>query len=89
MYKQSILSPTSCIEKKFIYFFLILCSNILMQFIGYILIVFAAADFLAGNFGNVNLTSFLGPASQFSPIILGVIGVALVNMGGSKKPPMD
>ena len=25
-----------------------------MQFIGYILIVFAAADFLAGNFGNVN-----------------------------------
>ena len=66
-----------------------MCSITLMQFVGYILIVFAAADFLAGNFGNVNLTSFLGPASQFSPIILGVIGVALVNMGGSNKPPMD
>ena len=60
-----------------------------MQIVGYILIVFAAADFLAGNFGNVNLTYFLGAASQFSPIILGVLGVALVNMGGSKKPPMD
>ena len=28
---------------------------------------------------GVNLTSFLGPASRFSPIVLGLIGGALIN----------
>ena len=54
-----------------------------MQAIGYIFIVFAAADFLAGNFGNMNLTSFLGPLSSFSPLIFGGIGALLI--GANKK----
>ena len=53
--------------------------NNLLQIIGYVLIVFAAADFLAGNFGNMNLTYFLGSVSQYSPIIFGLIGAALIN----------
>ncbi len=55
-----------------------------MQAIGYIFIVFAAADFLAGNFGNMNLTYFLGPVSSFSPLIFGGIGAALVSAGNKK-----
>ena len=30
---------------------------------------------------NYNLTSFLGDASRFSPIVIGLIGGALVNFG--------
>ena len=52
---------------------------LLMKYIGYIFVAFAAADFLAGNFGNMNLTYFLGSVSQYSPIIFGLIGAALIN----------
>jgi hypothetical protein len=31
------------------------------------------------SFAGVNLTSFLGPASRFSPLVLGFIGSALLN----------
>ena len=55
-----------------------------MQVIGYIFIAFAAAEFLAGNFGNMNLTYFLGPVSSFSPIIFGLIGAGLVSAGNKK-----
>ena len=55
-----------------------------MQAIGYIFIAFAAADFLAGNFGNMNLTYFLGPVSSFSPLIFGGIGALLVSSGDKK-----
>ena len=48
--------------------------------IGGLLIAFAIADF-AMSYAGTNLTSFLGPASRFSPIILGVIGSALLNVG--------
>ena len=42
------------------------------------LIIFAAADFLLGNFGDINLTPFL-PAgiSSFSPLIIGGMGALL------------
>jgi hypothetical protein len=50
-----------------------------MKYIGYIFVAFAAADFLAGNFGKMNLTYFLGSVSQYSPIIFGLIGAALIN----------
>tara|TARA_B100001175_G_scaffold314396_1_gene323673 strand:+ start:1861 stop:2037 length:177 start_codon:yes stop_codon:yes gene_type:complete len=49
--------------------------------IGYVLIVFAAADFLLGNFAGINLTPFLPPAiSSFSPIIIGGIGIVLTRV---------
>ena len=48
--------------------------------IGGLLIAFAIADF-AMSYAGTNLTSFLGPASRFSPIIFGVIGTVLFNAG--------
>ena len=52
-----------------------------MQIIGYILIALGVIDFLLGNFGNVNLTGFMGPVSSFSPIILIVVGGLLTRVG--------
>tara|TARA_B100000900_G_C20340167_1_gene617853 strand:+ start:524 stop:688 length:165 start_codon:yes stop_codon:yes gene_type:complete len=52
-----------------------------MEIIGYILIILGVADFLLGNFGNINLTGFMGPLSSFSPIILIVIGGLLTRIG--------
>ena len=49
-----------------------------LPIIGGIMIAFAFVDF-ALSYGGVNLTSFLGPASRFSPIVLGLIGGALLN----------
>ena len=51
-----------------------------MQIIGYILIALGVIDFLLGNFGNVNLTGFMGAASSFSPIILIVVGGLLTRV---------
>ena len=48
------------------------------EIIGYILIVAGVADFLLGNFGQINLTYFLGPLSTFSPFILGGLGVLIL-----------
>tara|TARA_B100001996_G_C18594371_1_gene567286 strand:+ start:179 stop:343 length:165 start_codon:yes stop_codon:yes gene_type:complete len=49
-----------------------------MQGIGSILIIFAIADFILSYMG-VNLTPFLPDGiSRFSPIIIGLIGGALV-----------
>ena len=46
--------------------------------IGYIFIFAGVADFLLGNFANINLTPFLPPAiSSFSPLIIGAIGALL------------
>ena len=68
-----------------------------MQIVGYILIALGAIDFLIGNFGDINLTGFLGPVSSFSPIILiaivpntkGYMGALMLNkndltFGGAK-----
>ena len=49
-----------------------------LPIIGGVLIAFAVADF-ALSYAGVNLTSFLGPASRFSPIVLGLIGGSLLN----------
>lgn len=52
-----------------------------MQMIGGILIMVAIADFVASYMG-INLTPFLPDGiSRFSPIIIGVIGGALLNAG--------
>ena len=50
----------------------------ILPIIGGVMIGFAVIDF-AASFAGINLTSFLGPASRFSPIALGLIGSALIN----------
>ena len=50
-----------------------------LQVLGTLLLVFAAADFVLSWMG-VNLTPFMGSASRFSPIIFGVIGTVLMNI---------
>ena len=50
-----------------------------LQVLGGMLLVFAVADF-ALSWMWINLTQFMVPASRFSPIILGVIGSALMNI---------
>ena len=56
-----------------------------MQIIGYILIIFAVADFGLSWLG-INLTPFLPPEiSRFSPIAIVLIGGFLVNQGQKKE----
>ena len=49
--------------------------------IGSLFLGIAVIDFLLGNFGGMNLTYFMGPASSFSPLIFGGIGWLFLNMG--------
>ena len=51
-----------------------------INIIGGLLIAFAVVDF-AISFAGTNLTSFMGPVSRFSPIIFGLIGSTLLNVG--------
>ncbi len=51
-----------------------------VELLGMLLIGFAIVDFVSSWMG-VNLTSFMGPISRFSPMIVGFIGLALINMG--------
>ena len=50
-----------------------------LQVLGTLLLVFAAADFVLSWMG-INLTPFMGAASRFSPIIFGVLGTVLINI---------
>ena len=50
-----------------------------LQILGSLFLIFAVADFAVSWMG-INLTPFMGSASRFSPIILGVIGSVLLNM---------
>lgn len=47
--------------------------------IGYIFIIIGVADFVLGNFAQINLTYFLGKLSTFSPYIFGGIGLLILN----------
>ena len=51
-----------------------------LTYIGMLLIGFAVVDF-AISWTGTNLTSFLGPVSQFSPMITGFVGFGLLNAG--------
>ena len=51
-----------------------------ISYIGMLLIGFAVVDF-AMSWTGTNLTSFLGPVSQFSPMITGFVGFGLLNAG--------
>ena len=55
------------------------------QIVGYILIVTGVADFLLGNFAQINLTYFLGPLSTFSPFVFGGLGLLILNGSKPKK----
>ena len=55
-------------------------STSFINIVGGLLIGFAVIDF-AMSFAGTNLTSFMGPVSRFSPIIFGLIGSALLNVG--------
>ena len=48
------------------------------QVLGGLMIGFAVIDF-AMSYAGVNLTSFLGSASRFSPMVFGLIGGVLIN----------
>ena len=54
-------------------------SSSLIQLLGMLMIGFAVLDFALSWMG-VNLTSFMGPISRFSPMIVGFIGLGLINM---------
>ena len=51
-----------------------------LQILGFLLVAFAIADF-ALSWAGVNLTSFMGGASRFSPIIFGFLGATLMSVG--------
>ena len=51
-----------------------------LQVLGFLLIAFAIADF-ALSWAGVNLTSFMGAASRFTPMIFGFIGATLISSG--------
>ena len=51
-----------------------------LSYIGMLLIGFAVVDF-AMSWTGTNLTSFLGPLSQFSAMITGFVGFGLLNAG--------
>ena len=52
----------------------------LAHLLGMLLIGFATLDFALSWMG-VNLTSFMGPVSRFTQMIVGLIGFGLLNMG--------
>lgn len=56
----------------------------ILGYVGSVLIFWAVADFALSFFG-INTTPFLPPTiGKFSPIILGVIGGALLNIANKK-----
>jgi hypothetical protein len=46
--------------------------------LGRLLVAFSVVDF-ALSFAGINLTSFLGPISRFTPIATGLLGGFLIN----------
>ena len=55
------------------------------QAVGSILILIGIADFVLGNFMQINLTYFLGPLSTFSPFLFGGLGLLILNGQPDKK----
>ena len=58
--------------------------NGIFQIIGILLIGFAVVDFAMSWMGT-NLTAFLGPLSQFTPIAAGLIGAMFLNLGNKSE----
>ena len=53
--------------------------------LGYLFIIIGAADFLLGNFAQINLTYFLGGLSSYSPFIFGGIGGSILSINSNSK----
>ena len=58
--------------------------NGIFQIIGILLIGFAVVDFAMSWMGT-NLTAFLGPLSQFTPLAAGLIGATFLNLGNKSE----
>ncbi len=58
--------------------------NVVMQTFGGLLIAVGILDF-ALSWGGTNITAFLGPLSQFTPLAFGLIGAALLSAGNEQE----
>ena len=58
--------------------------NTVMQTFGGLLIAVGILDF-ALSWGGTNITGFLGPLSQFTPMIFGFIGAAMLSAGKDQE----
>ena len=56
----------------------------LFSYLGIIFIGFAVVDYAASRMGT-NLTAFLGPLSQFTPIAAGLIGAMFLSLGNKSE----
>ena len=58
--------------------------NSAIQTFGGLLIAVAIMDF-ALSWGGTNITAFLGPLSQFTPMAFGLIGAAMLSAGKEQE----
>ena len=58
--------------------------NVVMQTFGGLLIAVGILDF-ALSWGGTNITAFLGPLSQFTPMAFGLIGAAMLSAGKEQE----
>ena len=58
--------------------------NAIVQTFGGLLIAVGILDF-GLSWGGTNITAFLGPLSQFTPIAFGLIGAAMLNVGKKQE----
>ena len=58
--------------------------NTVLQTFGGLLIAVGILDF-ALSWGGTNITGFLGPLSQFTPMAFGLIGAAMLNAGKEQE----
>ena len=58
--------------------------NAVMQTVGGLLIAVGILDF-ALSWGGTNITGFLGPLSQFTPMAFGLIGAAMLSAGKEQE----
>ena len=58
--------------------------NAVMQTFGGLLIAVGILDF-ALSWGGTNITAFLGPLSQFTPMAFGFIGFAMLGAGKEQE----
>ena len=58
--------------------------NAIVQTFGGLLIAVGILDF-ALSWGGTNITAFLGPLSQFTPMAFGLIGAAMLSTGKEQE----
>ena len=58
--------------------------NAVVQPFGGLLVAVGILDF-ALSWGGTNITGFLGPLSQFTPMLFGFIGFAMLNIGKDQE----